>query len=292
MAKKRLIVPVFLAGVLLFSAFLVSAAVSGGELRITKDGAVSIKGAKVFQKAGRNFYARIYWGDLFLRLTVVTGDSTKITKKYGEPATADDIKEGDMLDIEGVFPSSSDTFIFTDSYIKDLSLEKQKLETSGTVISSNGGADEFKMKTKKGNIIKVVTSAADMKRGIIPITASQLLSGEKVSAVRGTFDYSENTLYANTVQIYQNKSVFSPKFFSGKITSISGASLPLDITVNVSGKNYTVKLSQKTALMNKNKETVVFSRFLVGDNIVVYGAIREDNLSIIDNVGNLRNLSL
>jgi len=292
MRKKLTLASIFLAA-WVFSPFLfASAALSGAELHITPDGKVSVKGVKVFQKAGSNFYARVYWGDVFLRLTVVTNDSTKIIKKYGEHSTVNEIKEGDMLDIEGKFPSSSDTFIITASYIKNFSLEKQSLETSGTVLYSNASADEFTMKTHKGNIIKVTTAAVDMKRGIIPVTAAQLLPGEKVTLARGTYDYSSDTLYADTVQIHQNRGVFYPRNFSGKITAIPGSSLPLDIAVKAEGKDYTVKLSQNTSLLNRNREAVVFSRFLVGDSVRFYGAIREDNLSVIDNILILRNMSL
>lgn len=292
MSKKAVFITIFLVAVAFSAASSAFAATSDSELNITPDGKVSAKGVKVFQKAGTSFYGRIYWGDVFLRLTVVTNNSTKMIKEHGELSSINEIKEGDMLDVEGVFPSSSDTFIINASYIKNHSLKKQSLETKGTVLSNNGSADEFTMKTYKGNIIKVSTAAADVKRGIIPVTAAQLLPGERVTSARGIYDYSSDILYADTVQVYQNKAIFYPRNFSGKITAISGNSLPLDITVNAEGKDYTVKLSQNTSLLNKNRSAVVFSRFLVGDSVRFYGAIREDNISIIDGVLILRNMSL
>ncbi|MEK7582166.1 MAG: hypothetical protein AAB488_02475 [Patescibacteria group bacterium] len=269
-----------------------SAATLGGDVRITPEGKVSIKKAKVFQVSGGNFYTRVYWDNVFLRVTVVTNEKTKITKNYGEGAVVGDIKEGHFLDIEGMFPNSSDSFIITAVSIKDTSLEKEKLTTSGTVLSVKGETDEFTMKTAKGNIITVTTEGANIKRGIISINTGELKVGEKVTNAEGIYDYANDILASSNVQIYQDKSVFAPHNFKGKIKSISGTVFPVTIVVGLTKKDYIVIISDKTKLINTKGGSIILSRFLIGDTVRFYGAVREDDLSVVDNVEILRNLSL
>ena len=277
---------------LFLSTVSVYAATNGGDIRITPEGKVSIKKAKVFQVAGRNFYTRVYWDNVFLRVTVVTNEKTKITKNYGEGATVEDIKEGHLLDIEGAFPSSSDSFIITADSIKDISLEKEKLTTSGTVLSVKGEADEFIMKTGKGNTITVTTSGASIKRGIISINGGELKAGERVTNAEGVYDYANDILAAANVQIYQDKSAFVPHNFKGKIKGISGSAFPATIVVGLTKKDYTVIIRDKTKLLNTRGGSIGLSRFLVGDTVRFYGAVRQDDLSIVDSVEIFRNLSL
>ncbi|OGZ04750.1 MAG: hypothetical protein A2648_02825 [Candidatus Lloydbacteria bacterium RIFCSPHIGHO2_01_FULL_41_20] len=286
---------IFFVTILLFllSPVITHGAVTnGGDIRITSEGEVSIKKAKVFQVAGGNFYTRIYWDDVFLRVTVITNKNTKIKKNYGEPATVGEIKEGDILDIEGAFPGSSDSFIITATSIRNISLTKEKLTTSGTVLSVKEESDEFIMKTKKGNTITVTTSGTKILRGIIPISIGEIKAWERVISAEGVYDYANDVLNAEDIQIYQDQSVFLPHNFKGKIKSISGTSLPAQIVVGLTKKDYTVNITNGTKLINKTGSDVSFARILVGDIVRFYGAVRKTDLNQVDDVEIFRDLDL
>jgi len=281
------------AAILLFfvSSLFLHAAESG-EINISKDGKVSLKNAQVFQRAGTNFYTRIYWGEVFLRVTVVTSADTKIEKRHGEKAAVTDIKEGDYLDIEGKFPSSSDSFIIHATSIVNSSLEKESLETRGTILSVVPDKDEFTMRTHRGTIITVTVNGAAMKKGIIPIGTAKLKSGDKVTFAAGTYDFSTKVLAASRVDVYQDPGAFAPHNFQGKIKSMEGTTLPTTMVVALTSKEYTVRLSPSTKILKNNKKPTTLSRFQVGDTVRFYGAVREDDLSIVDNVEVMRNFDL
>lgn len=271
---------------------VVFAAEESGELSVSRSGKVSIKGAKVFQTAGTNFFIRIYWKDVFLRATVVTDARTSITKRYGEKATTADIKEGDIIDVEGAFPASAETLLIQATSIVDHALQRESLVTRGTVVSASPESDEFKMRTWRGTLITVTASGASMKKGIIPIGVAKLATGDKILEVSGTYDFSTKTLAATKVDVWQDPSVFAPHNFQGKIKSISATTLPAEITVSLTKKDYIVSIGAETALMNKNREPISLSRFLVGDTVRFYGTVREDNLDRVHRVEIFKNLSL
>lgn len=282
----------YISALAIFFLPSVALALENGEIRITKEGKVSINNAYVFQVAGTNFYTRVYWRDVFLRVTIVTSSKTKVNKKHGEVSTVEDIKEGDYLDVEGEFPGSTDSFIISAASIVDNALEKESLTVKGTITGTSPDSDEFKMKTSRGTIISVTVSGATMKKGIIPITVSGMKIGDTVTSVSGTYDYANKVLSASNVQIYQTPSAFVPHNFQGKIKSISGTGLPAQIVVGLTKKDYTVNISANTKLLNKAGATIILPRFLVGDTVRFYGAVREDNLDQVDNVEIFRDLSL
>ncbi|MDP3958440.1 MAG: hypothetical protein Q8Q36_03195 [bacterium] len=263
-----------------------------GEIHITRDGTVSIKGAKVFQKAGANFFARVYWKDVFLRVTVTTNEGTTITKRYGERATAADIMEGDVIDVDGAFPSSSETFIVQASSVKDHSLQKESLSVKGTVTVPFPDRDEFQMRTSRGTLITVTASGAAMKKGIIPITVAKLAAGDVVTHASGIYDFSTKVLAASKIDIYQTLSVFVPRNFQGTLKSVSGTSFPVELIVAIGGKDYSVLVTGAAKLQNKNRGATTLSRFLAGDTVRFYGSVRRDNLERIEGVEVLRNLNL
>lgn len=283
---------IFALSALFFLPSAVFAAEEGGELRITPSGNVSMKGAKVFQTAGTTFFVRIYWKDVFLRATIITDTKTSIIKRYGETASAADLKEGDIIDVEGSFPNSAEVLLVQARSIVNHSLQKEALTTKGTVVSVSPESDEFKMRTWRGTLITVTASGASMKKGIIPVNVAKLAAGDRILEVSGTYDFSTKTLAASSIDVWQDSSVFAPHNFQGKIKSISGTSFPAEITVALTKKDYVVSIGAETALMNKNREPVSLSRFLVGDTVRFYGAIREDDLDRVYKVEIFRNMSL
>lgn len=290
---RLFILPLALALFLSAAPFFAAAEnAENGEINITREGKVSIKGAKVFQVAGSNFFVRVYWEEVFLRVTVLANEKTNITKHYGERATTADIKEGDSLDVEGAFPGSSETFIVQASSIKDNSLQKESLSVRGTVTAPFPDRDEFQMRTSRGTLITVTVSGATMKKGVIPIAVSKLAAGDIITAASGIYDFSAKVLAADKIDVYQSASVFTPRNFQGTLSAISGTSFPAELTVTISGKNYQVLITGETKLQKKNRGTTALSRFLVGDTVRFYGAVRRDNLERVEGVEVLRNLSL
>ncbi|MBX4215569.1 hypothetical protein KW797_01325 [Candidatus Parcubacteria bacterium] len=282
----------FFLSALFLALALPAYAAENGEITISRAGKVSIKNAQVFQKAGSNFYTRVYWENVFLRVTVVTNSGTVMEKRHGEKASVDDIKEGDYLDIEGSFPSSSESFVINASYIVNSSLEKESLETHGTIVAVFPDRDEFTMRTWRGTLITVTVNGAAMKKGVISIGSAKLKAGDKVTSASGTYDFATKVLAAARVDIYQDPGAFSPHNFQGKIKSMEGTTLPTTMVVSLTSKEYTVRLSPSTKILKNNKQPTTLSRFELGDTVRLYGAVREDDLSVVDGVELIRDFDL
>lgn len=283
---KTTMIPLIILAFFAIVPFFAGADVKS-EINIDGDGKVTAKNIKVMSISqpgiSKFFYGRAIWNDIFIRMTVLTDDSTVIGKNHGEKAGVFDIKEGDILNIEGRFPSSADTLIIQAIKITDLSLEKESKEVRGTITAIATSSAGFIIKTQKGNNIKVnLGSSTPIVKGARKITLAELNVGDTILSVPGTFDYQTYTIDATSVDVYQDKSIFKPKNFSGILKNISGTSLPTIFTVAVEGKDYTVYLSEKTEIMNKAKKAVGLSRFVAGDAIRFYGAIRQTDFSAID----------
>lgn len=265
---------------------LASAAVRS-EINIDQSGKIVAKNLKVaaIPEPGKStfFFARALWDNVYIRITVVTGATTKITKEHGEQAGVFDIKEGDLVDVEGVFPSSADTLNVQASKIVDHSLLREVKTVRGTVSSLATSTPEFVLKTSKGNNITVRTgSGTIIKKGARIISLSGLKIGDTILSAKGLFDYSAYSIDADSIEVYQNKTVFRARNFEGKLESLSDLTLPTTLNVNVDGKTYTVYLPAKADILNKNKSPVQLSRFVAGDKVRFYGAVRETDLSAID----------
>lgn len=275
---------------LTFLAFIFPVLASAGirsEIHITPDGKFIAKDLKVFMvpEPGKStfFYARSYWDDVFIRLIVLTDKSTSITKQYGEKATVFDIKEGDMINVEGILPSSSDTLNVQATKIVDRALTREQKEVRGIVISLATSSPDFVIKTAKGNLISITTSNnTSIIKGARTIPPSDIKVGDTALSITGIFDYSSYNLEAGKISVYQDNKIFQPKNFEGTILSISGTTLPVSLSVKVDGKNYAVYLSDKASVFNKARVKASLSRFFVGDTVRFYGSVRPTDLSAID----------
>lgn len=275
---------------LLFSLLIVPSfalAEIKSEIRIDANGRVTAKNIKVamISEPGKStfFYARANWENVYIRMTILTASSTAITKKYGEKATVLDIKEGDILDIEGILPNSSETLNIQASKIIDNSLTRETKEVSGTVTGVNADSGAFNIKTQKGNAITVNTlGTTRITKGVRTVSFSEITKGDRITSVKGTFDYGTYTIDAVSIVVYQENSLFKPRNFQGTLKSISGATLPVTLSVDVLGKVYTVYLSEKATVTNKAKSNISLSRFVLEDTVRFYGAIRQSDLTSID----------
>ncbi len=257
------------------------------EISIDVNGKVTAKNIKVtmIPELGKSrfFYTRALWDKVFIRMTVLTNDATAITKQHGEKATVFDIKEGDIINVEGTLPDSADALNIQATKIVDTSLLVEEKDVRGTVTGINADSSSFIIKTLKGNIITVNTlGLTQITKGVRTISFSEILKGDNVTSVKGAFDYGTYTISATNVVVYQDKKIFVPRNFQGTLKSISGSSLPATLSVDIDGKDYTVYLSGKTTLINKARSSISLSRFVIGDILRFYGAVRQTDLSSID----------
>lgn len=252
-------------------------------LTITKDGVFNGQGLTVFQKAGTTFFTRATWGQAFVRITILTNASTKVTKSHGEAATVADINEKDVLDVTGKLNFGGDVITINASEIRDDELQTASKELSGTIKSVSGTGDSFVITDKNYGVTTVrLAQGGQITKGARTIFIPDLSAGDKVLSAEGTYDYTSQTLTASYVNVYQDKSIFTSRNFQGTLKSISGTDLPTTVVVTVGGTDYTVYLDKNAEVMKKNRSSALLSRFVVGDTVRFYGAIRQTNFSEVD----------
>ncbi len=270
----------------MFMGFAGTAAAAGtpSELHITPDGAFSAKNVVVMQKAGTsNFFCRVTWGNAFVRVTVLAHDSTAITKNHGEAATSNDIQEGDILDVTGVLFSGDGSFVVDATRIRDTSLEQESKTIAGTVQSINAAQSSFVLPNKTfGSTTVTLAATTTIQKGARTIQAGDIAPGDKILSASGVYDFRTNTLAASSVNVYQDKTVFSSRNFQGTLKNLTGTSLPAALTVTVENTDYTVYLSAQASVLSKNKGAANLSRFVAGDTVRFYGAIRQTALTEVD----------
>lgn len=284
----------FTIGAVLFLtlAFPAHAASLPSEIHIKPDGTFSATNAVVVQKAGTNLFSRVTWGTVYLRLTIITTSGNtpvKITKNNGGVATVDDIKEGDILVVKGTLAPGADTLLINAATIKDLSLNKEPKTFSGTVKSVDYSGSFVLPHKTLGNVKVLVDRDTTITKGVRTIALGEVSPGDKIVSLSGTYDYDTKTLQATSSVVYQDKAVFSPKNFEGKLKSI-GSTLPTTLTVTVGKKDYTVYLAPTASVMSKSKAASTLQRYTVGDSVRFYGSIRQTNLLEIDS-DSIRNLT-
>ena len=277
--------------VVAFAAFCFGAVPAYAQIRseisIDTKGHVATKNLKItsIPEPGKSkfFYARATWEDVFIRVTVITDESTKILKQYGEKASVFDLKEGDIVNVEGAIPTSSESLNIKAEKIVDLSLLKETKEVKGNVVSVSQESDSFVLKTVKGNTITIETDIdTPIRKGARIIKVGDLEKGDTILSAKGIFDYGSYTMSAAAITVFQDKSVFKPRNFEGVLKNISGRELPTTLLVAVNGKDYTVYLGSKAEILNKNRKPIGLIRFVAGDIVRFYGAVRESDLSAVD----------
>ena len=271
-----------LCGVLLSLAPIAYAS-SPSEIHITPDGHFTATNVVVMQKAGtKNFFSRVTWGDTFVRLLVLAHDTTTVLKDHGEVSQSNDIQEGDLLDVEGVLAGGGSLTVDA-SHIRDYALQQATKTLSGTIQSMLSAQTSFILPNKSfGTTVVVVGTTTTITKGARTISFGDLLVGDKILSASGVYTYTTNSLAADTIAVYQDKSVFVPQNFQGTLQSMSATQLPASVTITIQNVQYTAYLSAASSVLNKNKEQTDFSRFKVGDTVRMYGTIRQTNLHEID----------
>lgn len=256
---------------------------SASEIHITPSGEFSVKGLSITQKAGPNLFTRASWGLTFIRVTVLINASTVIVKNHGEKATLEDIKDGQLLDVEGTIVTGGESLIINATRIRNTSLLRESKTISGAVKAVDREGSTFALPDASLGVVTVsVPAGTSVKKGKRSIPFGDIKAGDKVLSVSGTYDYQTGTLTATAIEIFQDTLIFKPRNFEGTLKSISGTTLPATLVVTVGSTDYTVYLAQKALVLKKNRVTTTLGRFVVDDTVRFYGAIRQTNFTEID----------
>ena len=267
-------------------------AAAPSEIHIRPDGKFLATNVVVIQKAGTsNFFSRVTWGDAYVRVTVLAHKDTVITKAHGESATVSDIQEKVILDVEGRLSSGDGVLIINATRIRDTSLQVESKNISGTVASVDPGKSSLVISNRLlGETTVVLNSSTTIRKGERNIGLWDISAGDKILSAPGNYDYSKKIFAAAHLEVYQDKSIFRERNFQGTLKSISGTTLPAVLTIGVGDTNYTVYLSAGAEVLNSRRKPASLTRFVVGDEVRFYGAIRPTNLSEID-ASTLRDLN-
>lgn len=267
-------------------------ALAGSEVHITKDGVANVTGVKVMQQAGTTFYTRLIWGDSFVRMLVKTNMSTKFYRATGEATTINEVRDGDYLDIIGELESGTSGLTLVATSIKNSSVQKEQASFPGKVLSINLQARSFVMDTKSvGQVTIQATTTTVFQKGSRTLDLEHLKVGDTIVKASGDYDLSTKVMIATYVRTFVDPNMYKPKTFEGKLSAIISSTTPAVIKINISGIDYIVNLNPNAQILNKVRSSITMVRFVSGDNIRVYGALREVDEPIID-ADIIRNTSL
>jgi hypothetical protein len=253
------------------------------DIQVKTNGDFVGKNLVVMQRNDGNFFMRATWGQMFVRVTVVSTPETVFTRAYGEAATVADFKVGDLVDVDGKLSSGEGVLTVTPKSIRNVSLVRAEKQFSGVVTSVLLGDKRIELsRTKDTPITLQLTATTTVTKGVRTIALSDVVKGDKIVNALGEYDYSTKVLKASSIEVYQDQKVFAPRNFQGTLQSLSASTLPTVATVLIDGTTYTVHLSAKTSVLNTAKKPANLVRFVVGDTVRLFGAIRKDSLTTID----------
>ncbi len=274
------------------AAFLGTTA-HAAEINVTKTGTATISGAKVMQIVGNTFFTRLYWGDSFARFTVRANTDTKFFRATGEATTIAEISEGDILDATGILEPQSSSLTMNAATIKNSSVLKEQAALSGTVISvDTSDARQFLLSSKDRGVVMVNTaSTTQFIKGSRAIDLDHVRAGDRITKVIGDYDLAAKKIAARTVLVYIDSNIFKPRNFTGKLVEAPSSPDATILKITINKTTYTVNLDPKVLILNNKKNPTTLQRFVIGDTIRFYGAIREVDDPIID-AEVVRNLNL
>jgi hypothetical protein len=264
------------------------------QISIDKLGTVSLKGARIVQIAGSNMFVTTSWGSAKIRWVIVASKDTTLTRRFGGATSINEFDIDEYINVTGtMYGSGGDSLVIKATSIKNWSKENEPGEFSGTIANIDFGKKTFTLIVPDApNVLVTAPPSLSVKKGARSISFGDLANGDRVLSTGGTFNVIDRSLAIDRIEIFQEQSIFVPRNFQGTLKNISATTLPTTATIRAEGKDYTVYLSEKTIISNKLKEKASLQRFLVGDTVRLYGAIRKTNLTEIDNVEVFRNIDL
>jgi hypothetical protein len=250
---------------------------------IDKDGKVSVNAAKVIQVSGTTIFAQSRFGNAPLRWILPTNANTVIHKRFDGIISVKEIAYGDLINFDGVLNLSGDSLNVTVSNLVDWTRKDEAGSFSGTVTTLATTSKGFLLKTPTGQKITVIIGdTTTITKGKLTISLAQIKIGDKINETSGTLDVPSKTLQANKIVVYQNPAVFYSQNFQGTLKSIDLTQNPPLLILTIGTKDYTVHVSSGAPILNSARAAVSPSRFMIGDTIRIYGAIRQTDLNTID----------
>lgn len=264
---------------------------SDRDFHIDKDGNVSMYQGKIIQVSGTTFYARYYIGLAYIRMIIKTDANTKIRRRFGDEIALKEIKEGDIINVFGKMESGADSISIIAKEIVNFSNQKEITDFKGVITGNGSTTASFILKTLDQNTITINTApSTQIKKGNRILTLDRVQNGDIIINTVGTFDHTTKTLDANVLVIYTDMSVYKKRNFEGTFKAVSGTN-PLTLLFTAEGKEYSVVLKDNAEIMNQKRKSASIKRFVSGDTVRIYGAIREVDEPIID-AEIIRNLNL
>lgn len=252
------------------------------DFHIDKDGYVSIRQAKIVQISGTSFYARYYVGLAFIRILIKTDKNTDVRRRFGDQIPLGLIETGDTINLEGKVENGADSLSVIASKIVDFSNQKEISSFKGSIVNTGGGAGTFMLASANRGTITITTgTTTQIRKGNRIISPDLVRVGDTVTDTVGTYDHANKTLDANVIVVYTDMNVYEPRNFEGTLKTISAGN-PTMITFNTEGRDYSVPITNNIVILNKARKPVSLKRYIEGDTIRVYGAIREAEEPIID----------
>jgi len=258
------------------------------EIVVTKDGDATLRNLKIVQIAGTTLFTRVSWDNMFLRLTVKTNQKTKFFRRYGEPTTRAELKEGDYLNIDGVLEPGGSAFTLIASNVVDLAVLKETSAFSGSVTTVLSDQNAFMLRTKRYGDVRVNVGTTTINKGTLSVSTAWLQPGDIVLSATGEYNHADKTLAATAIRVFVNLSQFKGRNYTGTLIAIQN---PTSLVLQSEGKQYTVLLSTATVFKNKVRNVMPLKRFVEGDNVILYGATSESATTTIT-AEIVRNLSL
>lgn len=262
------------------------------EVHVNDNGSVSIQGARVEQVSGTTIFCKVYWGVSFIRVTVRTNDKTVFEKRFGQKITVKELSVGDFISVTGDLFEGSNSLDVVAKKVKNWSLQTLEDSFSGTISELSTSPAGYVLNSKtRGKVTLIVASSTPVMKGSLTLGTDDLGVGVNVTSATGVFNNLNKTLTVQTIRIYQDMAKFKPRNFEGTIKSIDGNTLPTNMIVTVGGVDYTLPLADGVSILNNKRQAFSIARFIKGDKVRFYGAIRESQPNIVDATV-LRNLSL
>lgn len=258
-----------------------SAGAGAPELHINRDATMSLKSGLVDNIVGNTLYLETKWGTMQMRFTMKTDTSTKVVKRYGGTATVAQISVGDYLDAEGDFIVGSDFFGLDAQKIKDWSLQEESETFSGKIIEQHPDGT-LTLQTPLKAVVLAPATTTSVRKGSIFIPWSRLMKGDSIVLASGVYDYANNRLTADELVVFQPKTPFAARNYEGVLKKVEGTALPAALIVTVDDAEYRVELSAASKVMKKNRGKAEIGRFIIGDRVRFYGALREEPYTLRD----------
>ncbi|MDO8482373.1 MAG: hypothetical protein Q7S86_00980 [bacterium] len=261
------------------------------DFHIDRDGNIIVRQAKIMQVSGTSFYARYYVGLAFIRILIKTDKTTAVQRRFGDRILISQIEAGDIVNLEGKIENGADSLSIVASKLVNFSNQKEISSFKGTIIGRGSKEGSFTLMTENQSAIQISTgTTTQIRKGSRIITPDLVRNGDRVTDTVGTFDHTSKNLDANVVVIYADMNVYQPRNFEGTLKTVTPGT-PTTLILNTEGKDYTVILQNNAEILNKARKSVSIKRYLEGDTVRVYGAVREAEEPIID-VEVVRNVSL